>query len=156
MQAAMRWVGMGGDEGDSAPSHDNPAIARYLDAHDLASVEDPQLTLLVSSELRQAYALASEVDSAAQNLVAAQGGTSRSALGRSLGHVETALTQTRDSLSLFDSLLGVMADGVNADQMAALTIDRDLLAGRADGLRQRADALAALRRNFPTAADGLS
>lgn len=155
MQAAMRWVGMGGDTDDAEPSHSDAGIARYLDAHDIGTLDDAALVTTLSVELRQAYALASDVDAAAQALVAVQGGTSRNALSRSLGHAETALTQTRDTLALFDTVIAALPADADGDQLAALNVDRDLLAGRADALRQRADELAQLRRDFQAPA-GLS
>ena len=155
MQAAMRWVGMGEEEDRDATAHPDAGIARYLEAHGMDAMDAPALVLTLSAELRLAYALASDVDAAAQSLVAVQGGSSRAALSRSLGHTETALTQTRDALTLFDSLIAALPDSVDADEVAGLNVDRDLLAVRAETLRQRADDLARLRREFQAPA-GLS
>ncbi|MAK64867.1 MAG: hypothetical protein CMF75_09070 [Maricaulis sp.] len=155
MQAAMRWVGMGGDDAAADSAHENSGVARYLAAHDFTSIEAADLVPTLSSELRLAYALASDVDAAAVSLVGAQGGQSRAALSRSLGDVETALTQTRDTLALFDAVVAALPSAVDGDTLAGLIIDRDLLAGRADTLRQRADDLAEIRRNFQANA-GLS
>ncbi len=155
MQAAMRWVGMGAEEREDSAAHPDTGIARYLDAHGMETLEDASLVLTLSAEMRLAYALASDVDAAALALVAVQGGTSRAALSRSLGHAESALTQTRDALALFDSLIAALPETTDTDQMAGLLIDRDLLVVRASALRERADELAQLRRDFQAPA-GLS
>jgi hypothetical protein len=146
MQTAMRWVGRlaGQDEGDEA--QEGP-VARYLRANEL-SLDDAELGDRIGADIREAFRLAGAVDTAALRLIDAQGGESRSALSRSLGDVETALAQSRDALATFDQLIAALPEAVPSDTFEALRVERDLLAGRSDSLRDRADRLAELRRGF--------
>jgi|GEM_PF-1891424 len=146
VETAMRWMSQltgqsGGDEADTATP-----VARYLQAND-TTLDAPGFPARLLTDITLAWELTGAIDTAAAELIQNGGGVSRSALSRSIGEAETASARVRDTLSLFDALIEEMpvpADSELADQLIA---ERDLLAVRADSLRERVGELVTLRRN---------
>ncbi|MHA6287104.1 hypothetical protein [Maricaulis sp. CAU 1757] len=145
--AALGWLGRLAGQADATEPSVTP-VTRYLDHHDIEAGSAALVTRL-SLDVEAAVRLASEVDLAAQRLVAADGGNSRAGLGRSLGRVETAMTQTREALEVVDALIATI--DAEDDALPALNQARGELAQRSDALRNRADELAAIRHAAPSA-----
>lgn len=149
MASAIRWVGrMTGQAGSEAPED---AVARYLRING-TRLDAPGLPVRLQADIQTAWTLAGAVDNAALDLIAAEGGVSRSALTSSLGEVEAAMTQSREVVALFDRLIAGLPDGTDTDAMARIVTERDLFVARSDALRDRADTLARLRRDFDSRA----
>ena len=149
MASAIRWVGrMAGQVEADAPED---AVVRYLRVND-TRLDAAGLPEQLQHDIQTAWTLAGAVDTAALALIAADGGASRSALTASLGEVEAAMTQSREVVALFDRLIAGLPDDTDADAMARIVTERDLFVARSDALRDRADTLARLRRNFNTRA----
>lgn len=147
MQAAMRWVGrLTGQSGEGEDARED-AVSRYMRVND-TGFADPDFPARLQADLVRALELTGAVDEAARVLIAAQGGTSRPALTASLGDVETAMTRARDVLDLFDRLIAAMPQEAGDEVAGQIYIERDQFAARVETLRDRADELAGLRREF--------
>ena len=146
METAMRWMGqLTGQSGEDDADTASP-VARYLQAND-TRLGAPGFPARLLTDITLAWELTGAIDTAAAELIGSGGGASRPALSRSIGEAETASARVRDTLALFDMLIADMpvpADAELADQLVA---ERDLLAVRADSLRERVDELVTLRRN---------
>jgi hypothetical protein len=142
MDTAMRWMGrLTGQASGEEGSED--AVARYLRVNE-TTLAAAGLPVRLQADLLLAVDLTGEVEEAARMLIAAGGGNSRAALTASLGDVETAMTRGRDALALFDRLITALPE----ESDAGLADGRDRLAGRIEDLRDRADELVRLRRQF--------
>jgi len=146
METAMRWMGQLTGQASDSPADAATPVARYLDANG-TTLDAPGFSARLLTDITLAWELTGSIDTAAAALIRSSGGASRAALSRSIGEVETASAQARDTLALFDALIEEMpvpADSELADQ---LVTERDLLVVRADSLRERVDELVTLRRN---------
>lgn len=146
MEAAMRWMGrLTGHAADEEARED--AVARYMRVNETV-LTAPDFPARLQADIVRAGELAGAVDEAARALIAADGGASRSALTASLGEVEAAMSRSRDTLALFDRLIAALPEGTDGEVMEQVYIERDQFAARTEYLRDRADDLAGLRREF--------
>ena len=138
---ALGWMNRLAGQADAEDVAATP-VDHYLDQAGVSVTADGFAAGL-AADIRDAEALAADVDLAAASLVASADGASRAELDRALGDVETAITRSREALDLFDSLVARVETG-SASTEALLTV-RQTYAVRTEALRDRADELAALR-----------
>lgn len=146
MQTAMRWMGRLTGQGGDADAGEDP-VARYFRVNEVTP-DASEFPARLAVDMERAIELAAAVDAAAGELIERGGGESRAALSESLGDVETALARSRDVLALFDGLIERVPASAGESVRRDLTVERDMFAVRVGALRERADTLAGLRREF--------
>ena len=103
---------------------------------------------MVVTDVTLATAQARHVDQSARAIIIQPAGFTRLTLTRDLGEVETAIALTREAVTTFDAVVAQLSDRFTEDQLARVNIERDQLAFLSENLRDRADALARLRREI--------
>ena len=104
METAMSWMGRLAGQSDDEAGTDRAPVTRYLEANE-TTLDAPGFAAHFLTDMTLAWELAGAVDNAAAVLIAQGGGSSRSALSRSIGDVETVTARARDTLALFDAVL---------------------------------------------------
>ncbi len=148
MQTARGWMDrLTGQAGNEAEPVAQPGQA-YIELRQLLTLNAADAAELVVTDVTLATAQARQVDQAARAIIIQPAGFTRSTLTRDLGEVETAISLTREAVTTFDAVVVVMSDRFDEDQRARVNIERDQLAFLSESLRDRADALARLRREI--------
>lgn len=144
MDSAMRWMNqLAGDSGDDQPD----GLTVYLEAQsiELAAATAPAR---LQADLVGVREGAAEVDAAARALLGDVLGLSRGDVTNALGSVERSMTNAQMAQSVIETAMLEMTSLHDADALAGLREERDLLALRINDLRDRADELAELRRQM--------
>lgn len=147
VSGALAWMNRLAGQTTDAPARDR--VERYLQVNE---IELDAVPARLVSDMRDAQALAQDVDRAAAQLVATGADLSRPGLSHSLGDVETAMSHTRNALDLFDALIVQIAAENGQQEAETLRSVRNGFFAQSEALRDRADELAELRRSGPTAA----
>ncbi|WP_339737301.1 hypothetical protein [uncultured Maricaulis sp.] len=148
METARGWMDrLTGQAGSEAEPAAQPGQA-YIELRQLLTLNAPDAAELVIADVRLATAQARQVDQAALAIVIAPAAFTRPTLTRDLGEVESAIALTREAVVTFDAVLARLSDRFSERQLAQVMIERDQLAFLSESLRDRADALARLRREL--------
>ena len=120
----------------------------YIELRQLLNLNPADAAELVIADVTLATAQARHVDQSARAIIIQPAGFTRLTLTRDLGEVETAIALTREAVTTFDAVVAQLSDRFAEDQLARVNIERDQLAFLSESLRDRADALARLRREI--------
>lgn len=148
MQTARGWMDrLTGQAGGEIEAIVQPGQA-YIEMNQLLTVNPAAAAELVVTDVTLATAQARHVDQSARAIIIQPAGFTRLTLTRDLGEVETAIALTREAVTTFDAVVAQLSDRFTEDQLARVNIERDQLAFLSESLRDRADALARLRREI--------
>jgi len=148
MQTARGWMDrLTGQAGGEIEAIVQPGQA-YIEINQLLTVNPAAAAELVVTDVSLATAQARHVDQSARAIIIQPAGFTRLTLTRDLGEVETAIALTREAVTTFDAVVAQLSDRFTEDQLARVNIERDQLAFLSENLRDRADALARLRREI--------
>lgn len=155
MQETTRsWMARltGQDAGDDAPAE--AQSVPYLADTNFASMDSAVAVARLSTDLDEAHDLVRDVDLAAARLVAGGEGVTRASLTRDLELVERAMAHSREALDTFDQAIETVAGNAESSAQTApmyqLLAHREELSRQSEHLRDRADEIAAIRRNLTT------
>lgn len=144
MQQAMRWMNQLSGQSDV----DEPdALTVYLDTQAI-TLSDAGAPDRVRADVIHVWQGAVGIDAASRTLLEATIGLSRGDVTDALGSVEQAMANAQTAQSVFETVILEMTSLHDADALAGLRVERDLLALRVNDLRDRADELAELRRQM--------
>ncbi|WP_150099757.1 hypothetical protein [Maricaulis maris] len=144
MQQAMRWMNQLSGQSDV----DEPdALTVYLDTQAI-TLSDAGAPDRVRADVIHVWQGAVGIDAASRTLLEATIGLSRGDVTDALGSVEQAMANALTAQSVFETVILEMTSLHDADALAGLRVERDLLALRVNDLRDRADELAELRRQM--------
>ena len=148
MQTARGWMDrLTGQAGGEIEAIVQPGQA-YIEMNQLLTVNPAAAAELVVTDVTLATAQARHVDQSARAIIIHPAGFTRLTLTRDLGEVESAIALTREAVTTFDAVVAQLSDRFTEDQLARVNIERDQLAFLSENLRDRADALARLRREI--------
>jgi len=144
MDTAMRWMNqlagqVDGDEPD--------ALTVYLDTQSIM-LTDAGAPDRVRADIVHVWQGAAGIDAASRALLDTVIGLSRNDVTNALGSVEHAMANAQTAQSVIEAVILEMTSHHDADALAGLRVERDLLALRINDLRDRADELAELRRQM--------
>lgn len=144
MDTAMRWMNqLAGQTDDNEPD----ALTLYLDAQAI-SLADARAPDQVTEDIVHVWQGAAGIDAASRTLLDAGIGLSRRDVTDALGSVEQAMANAQTAQSVIEAVILELTSYHDADALAGLRVERDLMALRINDLRDRADELAELRRQM--------
>ena len=144
MDTAMRWMNqLAGQTDDNEPD----ALTVYLDAQAI-TLADARAPDQVTADIVHVWQGAAGIDAASRTLLDAGIGLSRRDVTDALGSVEQAMANAQTAQSVIEAVILELTSYHDADALAGLRVERDLMALRINDLRDRADELAELRRQM--------
>lgn len=144
MGSARRWVGRLAGQEDENEVPVTPTET-YLALHTDANATAEEHMAHVRSDLEEAIALSRDVDLAARELILSGGAYSRNSLARDIETVESAISHTRQALTVFDEAIEELAPTLEPQQVALLRERHAELDDRSSQLSDRADDIADMR-----------
>jgi hypothetical protein len=147
MVAARGWMGRLAGQYAPGQEEDDAALPTYLVESSLLELDGVTAAARLAADMTSASDLARDVEVSAQALIGADTIYSRLTLTRDLDQVERSITHTRQALDTFqDAMNRVDANLSDADRERLQRIYAEFF-DHADRLSDRADDIAALRRN---------
>lgn len=144
VDTAMRWMNqLAGQDAET----DTSGLALYVETAELDLATLPAINR-IAIHLVETWQGAASIDAASRVLMSEGAGLSRSDVTDALGAVETAMANAQTAQSVFEAAMLELTAHHDAEALSSLRIERDLLALRVNDLRDRADELAALRRQM--------